>query len=283
MTSTRTIAVAKNGADQEAVRVLPHLCGSSRVLLPHASNDFGVFVLKRSRHPVVVTPIACVRAWLRQELIEPSSDKLINKDAGGSAFVLSRIGAAFVARANAAHDKFAAQHRALLPTNPRNGNEAVAGLNAAESPLAWLRLRQDVRGRPYIGETEFLAGERLRTDFTLALLSPKSTTSWPIERVDCSRRVGFSPTHESETAIAARKRFWAALDAVGHEFASVLVGICCHLEGLEALEARLGLPKRSGKTVLRLGLQMLARHYGLACSDDRSRIRSFSQGALPAE
>jgi hypothetical protein len=36
---------------------------------------------------------------------------------------------------------------------------------------------------------------------------------------------------------------------------------CCHLEGLEAAEKRLGWSARSGKIVLRIALDRLRRHY----------------------
>ena len=224
-----------------------------------------------------------VRAWLHDELIELSPDAKLNKSTGGSAFVLTRIGEAFVARAQAEGNKFGAQHRTLLPVRGSPSGEAPPEFNAAESPLGWLWLRRDSAGKSYISEAEFLAGERLRADFTLAMLTPKSSASWPLERVDCSRRAGYSPTFETERAIAARARFWEALDSVGHELASVLIGVCCHLERLEAIEMRLGLPKRAGKTVLKLGLKALARHYGLMRGEGRSQIRSMSLGVLPAE
>ncbi len=284
MSDVTSARLSEHRVQREARRVLPHLKGISRILAPHVGDEFGVFALSgKPRHPYVVTPVSFVRHWLRGELIELSANVKLNKQTGGSVFVLTELGKAFVARASAGDDKFAVQHRTLVPSKIQIADDPPPKLNAAKSPLAWLRLRKDVRGAPYISEAEFLAGERLRKDFTRALLTPRTTTSWPMERVDCSRRSGSSLALESDAAMAARARFWAALDAVGQELASILIGVCCHLEGLEALESRLGLPKRSGKTVLKLGLGALARHYGLARSEGRSRIRSFSMGELPAE
>ncbi|HXZ68197.1 MAG TPA: DUF6456 domain-containing protein [Alphaproteobacteria bacterium] len=265
-------------ARHEAKRVLPHLKGSSRFLAPDKDDGFAVFARGR---PIVTTAEPFVRSWLRSELIELSGNALANRATGGSAFVLTPIGEAFVVRVRAEDQSFAAQHRVLAKGAIED--EIAPEFNAAESPLGWLRLRRDSTGKPHISEAEFRAGERLRLDFTLAIMAPKVSASWPLERVDCTRRPSYSPTFESERALDARARFWAALDCVGQEIASVLIGVCCHLEGLEALERRLELPKRSGKTILRLGLKALARHYGLMGGNARAEIRSMIGGALPAE
>jgi hypothetical protein len=151
--------------------------------------------------------------------------------------------------------------------------------NLAESPLSWLRSRKGQAGAGF-AEEEFEAGERLRADYTQARLEPRLTVAWDLGVTAGSER--FAPRPEtlapSERALAAKQRYFKALDAVGPELALVLVEVCCLASGIEAAERRLGWPRRAGKVVLKLALAALARHYGLtrqATAAPRSGIRHW--------
>jgi len=134
-------------------------------------------------------------------------------------------------------------------------------VDEAESPLAWLARRKGRDGRALIEPVQLLAGERLRAEFTRAHLMPRITSNWSAAVATGAR--GASPATFTETVIGARQRVRAALDAVGPEFSGLLVDVCCFLKRLEEVERDRSWPPRSAKVVLQLGLDRLARHYGL--------------------
>lgn len=192
----------------------------------------------------------------------------------GGGLRLTDLGRAFLKRGLADREVFAAQHRTLeaaVIEDATIGRHTVT-VNADESPLAWLRRRRGSDGRPLIDAAAFAAGERLRADYTRGQLMPRVTANWTAE-VAQSRRDGSGGIAElTEAAIAARRRVERALEAVGPEFAGVLVDFCCFLKGIETIERERRWPQRSAKLVLRLALSALARHYGLnATAHGRNR------------
>ena len=134
-------------------------------------------------------------------------------------------------------------------------------VDEAESPLAWLARRKGRDGRALIEPVQLLAGERLRAEFTRAQLMPRITSNWSAAVADGRRTAG--PATFTDAVIAARQRVRRALDAVGPEFSGLLVDVCCFLKSLADVERERNWPTRSAKVVLQLGLERLARHYGL--------------------
>ncbi|MDQ0512751.1 DUF6456 domain-containing protein [Ancylobacter amanitiformis] len=154
-----------------------------------------------------------------------------------------------------------------------------------ESPLGWLARRRGRNGSALVGAAQLVAGERLRADFTRAQMMPRLTADW--EAVGRSGRRGPSAgLTPSEAALAARQRVSAALEAAGPEFAGLLTDVCCFLKGLEQVEQDRGWPARTAKVVLGLGLDRLARHYGLAVAargpERAGPIRAWSAEGRPS-
>jgi Domain of unknown function (DUF6456) len=161
-------------------------------------------------------------------------------------------------------DPFRAQHldvaqRTLAVT------EGMVIVNDAESPLAWLARRKGRDGRALIEPVQMQAGERLRAEFTRAQLMPCTTSNWSAGATRGANRTT-ERANFADAVIAARQRVNQALDAVGPEFSGLLLDVCCFLKGLADVEHNRGWPTRSAKVVLQLGLDRLARHYGLSAA-----------------
>jgi uncharacterized protein DUF6456 len=167
-------------------------------------------------------------------------------------------------------DSFRAQHLSIARARIETPDGPLeVSIDEAESPLGWLARRKGRDGQPLIEAVQFQAGERLRTDFTRANLTPNVTSSWDPSRAQGRRGQSGGGTF-SDAVVAAREQVNRALEAVGPEFADVLLNVCCFLKGLEDVERARRWPPRSAKVVLQLGLDRLARHYGLA-RDARGR------------
>jgi hypothetical protein len=169
-------------------------------------------------------------------------------------------------------DRFRAQHLSLGSATiaTEHGKQAVL-VDQQESPLAWLARRRGRDGKALIGPHQLQAGERLRADFTMAHLMPRTTSNWD-SPLGSGRRNGAGEGTPTDTMIAARQRVHHALDAVGPEFAGLLLDVCCFLKGLEDIERERTWPARSAKVVLQLALDRLARHYGYG-AEARGRAR----------
>ncbi|MBC8037494.1 MAG: hypothetical protein H7X89_09790 [Rhizobiales bacterium] len=153
-------------------------------------------------------------------------------------------------------------------------------INDAESPLAWLRSRKDKAGRPLISAEQFMAGERLRSDYERSCLERRVTAAWDLPAT-AGRSGGTGGAHLTDAALTARQNLNDALDEAGPELASILVQVCCLAAGIEQAERSLDLPQRSGKAVLGLALTALARHYGYIRPESRRRRNSgFGHWAL---
>jgi hypothetical protein len=194
------------------------------------------------------------------------ADDLVVRQANG-VFTLTAAGHSFLARqrhqGNEDIGAFRGQHMQISTRNvvTDDGVQRV-NVNDCESPLAWLARRKGRDGRPMIERLQFVAGERLRGDFTRGQLMPRITSSW--SPTSGQRTGGGGAGEMTDMIVASRQRFNQAMQAVGPEFAGVLTDVCCFLRGLEEIERQRNWPSRSAKVVLQLALDRLVRHYGLA-------------------
>lgn len=128
-------------------------------------------------------------------------------------------------------------------------------VNVAESPIAWLA------SRGMLTPGQLRAGERLRADYERAGLSARVTMRWDAAPPGKSRG-GARASDVSLARIDAHRRFHAAVDHVGPGLADICWRVICAGEGIGGAEKALGWPARSGKLVLGLALDRLARFYG---------------------
>uniref|UniRef100_B0SY11 DUF6456 domain-containing protein n=1 Tax=Caulobacter sp. (strain K31) TaxID=366602 RepID=B0SY11_CAUSK len=134
-----------------------------------------------------------------------------------------------------------------------SNEHVVLKANLGESPLAWLARRGGLE------PVEAAAGERLREDFQRAGSLGRLTMDWDAQ----PRSTGGSGPRLDPAlrARAAKDRIAAALAAVGPGLREILERVCLAETALQVAERELGLPRRAGKTVLKLALQRLATHY----------------------
>lgn len=185
------------------------------------------------------------------------------------------VAAAGEGQLSAAFDRFRGRHLALTLRELMTELGPVSvRVDDAESPLTWLARRKGRDGSTLIDSVQLDAGERLRADFTFAQLMPRTTSNWNAAVAD-GRRGAAGAGAMTDAVVAARQRVRRALDAVGPEFAGVLLDVCCFLKGLEQVEQDRRWPSRSAKVVLQLALDSLARHYGL-----RRELRGRTRPAL---
>jgi Domain of unknown function (DUF6456) len=155
-------------------------------------------------------------------------------------------------------DGFAVQNRLLRQAiRMVDGKRERVTVNEAESPLRWLRKRQ------LISETQWQAGERLRGDYLLAQLPPRTTMQWDAPPMGRTARGAPEPADPMLAQIAAKRRFSAALETAGPGLSDVLLRVACEGEGLESAEKAMGWPARAAKLVLGLGLDRVAGYYRL--------------------
>lgn len=189
---------------------------------------------------------------------------IVPQDAAGLHWALSRSG-------RLALRKLMSEGGGEIPKTsptPLPEGSPLARVEAAESPLSWLRCHRDRSGEPMISAVQFDAGERLRTDFLFAGMTPRVTVNWMATGGSSGTGGGGIGVDLRDNVIAAQQRVRRSLAAVSSVSASLLIDVCGHLTGLEEIERTRGWPPRSGKIVLQVALSELARHYRLPGADD---------------
>lgn len=152
---------------------------------------------------------------------------------------------------------FAAQHR----TEVQRADRTL--VNLAESPLARLAVATRGEAAPFLEPHQVEAGERVRLLAERARLSPRLTMNYSGAHT-ASRGSPRGSGDISDLAADARKALAEIHRVLPADCAGVVLDVCGLIKGLQTVEAERGWPRRSAKLVLRIGLEQLAQHYGLA-------------------
>jgi hypothetical protein len=183
------------------------------------------------------------------------ADGVLESEGGG--FRPSRLARDWLRRQLCETDGFADQHRAMV----RRADGTAINLN--ESPLARLAVAASGEARAFLEPHQVEAGERVRRTCERARLQPRVTMSYNAAHT-AGVSGGGAAAEISDLAAEARKQLAAIPQVLPPDCAGVVLDVCGLLKGLQLVETERGWPRRSAKLVLRIGLDQLARHYGLA-------------------
>lgn len=196
----------------------------------------------------------------------------------GGACRATREARSWVRRQLAEEDGFAAQHR-----DTARGPGGVA-VNLGESPLGRLAVAARGEAAPFLERHQVEAGERVRKLAERARLQPRVTMTYSGAHT-ASRGGARGSAEISDLAADARKALADIHRVLPRDCAGVVLDVCGLLKGLQTVESERGWPRRSAKLVLRIGLEQLAQHYGLAPvavgPDARRRRAWMEEGARP--
>lgn len=193
-----------------------------------------------------IRPTVDARTWLRRQTLEPA-------------------------------DSFAGQHRTEASTS--DGRR----INLAESPLS--RLACASKGEAaFLSPHQVEAGERVRLLAERARIQPRVTMSYSAAQVAGGNAAGHA-AEIGDMAADARRALAEIHRVLPRDCAGVVLDVCGLLKGLQVVEHERGWPRRSAKLVLRIGLEQLAKHYGLSTEavgpDSRRRRVWLDEGARP--
>ncbi|NRA86216.1 MAG: hypothetical protein HRU28_02235 [Rhizobiales bacterium] len=150
----------------------------------------------------------------------------------------------------------------------KKANAAYVELKGDYSPILKLYNRQKNLNNKYLVEQHVQAGQKLFKLFSKANLQPNITMNWDkLESVPQNHYTGEKEQPFGEQVYIARKQLYESLAYVGEEYAAILVEICLFANGLEATEKAMNWPARSGKLLLTMALDKLAKHYKISTAE----------------
>jgi len=185
--------------------------------------------------------------------------------------VLERRASSFIVKSSAKHrnsnmkngSEHAAQHRDIEDCDVYipDGVIRQARINRRSTVSYSLRNLRNLDGTLVFTAAEMNAADCLQQDFARAGYGNINTQNFMTTGTDGTRNP--DQAHERMAQrMDASKRYKAALDAVGSGLSRAITAICTEGLTLEELERVEGWARRSGRTILKLGLERLTVFYG---------------------
>ncbi|MCD7059427.1 DUF6456 domain-containing protein [Pelagibacterium xiamenense] len=180
----------------------------------------------------------------------------------------------------------AAAREWLRRARAAGGSEAAQPPAGEPLPLLAALARASGSRPAFLAPHHLEAARRVQRLFDKAHLTPRTTMAYsPI--VTGGAPNGQASADITDMAASARKALAALHARLPRDCAGVVIDVCGYEKGLQAVETERGWPRRSAKLVLRIGLDQLARHYGLApevSGPDTARVSKWrEEGARPRE
>ncbi len=153
------------------------------------------------------------------------------------------------------HDRLVEGER--LVTDASGHTTRTSGLSViTQTPLDRYRVMS------YVGETQWQAGDRLRSCFEQCCFEHVARVMY--DRAGTAGGNSNDPADIPLRAISARRAYLQALQALPNKVAAVVVHVSCHRGSASDWAANRGLPRADGMALLRLGLDILYDHYSAA-------------------
>ena len=204
-------------------------------------------------------PVAQVRRLVADGVLHLEADRCRPTDAAPC----------WLKRQLAGEGNHAAQHRRIRST------PLAPQVNDLEGVLGRLASPSGKDAQAFLSPHHLAAARHVTDLFQRARMVPRMTMSYDPARIRAPGNGRNLPLSPAESAGDASRKLQDCLGSLPSECAGVVRDVCGFQKGLQQVEFERQWPRRSAKLILRVGLGLVADHFGLSCgTEQRSGTRS---------